>query len=188
MKCTRYCFAAAVLALLLCAYANAASLRTGAGRSAPVATQQQPQDYLSSSEADKIRDAETPSDRLKLFMDFADDRLKKLKYTLAHPDEFPRNRDEELNGLINAYSDCIDDASEIVDLAHQKQQDIRAGLKVVKAKTQEFLTYLQELSKTGTEMDKYKENLDDAIEATQDAIDSATKAEKDISAPIRRPH
>jgi predicted ribosome quality control (RQC) complex YloA/Tae2 family protein len=187
MKRIRYCVAAAIFAPLLCASAHGASLLGGA-RLTIAAPQQQPQDYLSSSEADKIRDAETPSDRLKLFMDFADDRLKKLKYTLAHPEEFPRNREEELNGLINAYSDCIDDASEIVDLAHQKQQDIRAGLKVVKAKSQDFLIYLQELSKTGAELDKYKENLDDAIEATQDAIDSATKAEKDISAPIRRPH
>jgi chromosome segregation ATPase len=188
MKGLRNRFAAAIFAALLCAPAHSTALRAATSDLTTVTPQQQPQDYLTSSEADKIRDAETPSDRLKLFMDFADDRLKKLKYTLAHPDEFPRNREEELNGLINAYSDCIDDASEIVDLAHQKQQDIRAGLKVVKAKTQEFLTYLQDLSKTGTELDKYKENLDDAIEATQDAIDSATKAEKDISAPIRRPH
>jgi chromosome segregation ATPase len=188
MKFVRYCVAV-VAGPLVCACVYGANLRAGAAeRAAFAAAQQQPQDYLTTSEADKLRDAETPSDRLKLFMDFADDRLKKLKYTLAHPDEFPRDRDEELNGLINAYSDCVDDASELVDLAHQKQQDIRAGLKVVKAKTQDFLTYLQDLSKSGQELDKYKENLNDAIEATQDAIDAATKAEKDTSAPIRRPH
>jgi hypothetical protein len=149
---------------------------------------QEQQDYLTSSEADKIRDAETPSDRIKLFMDFADDRVKKLKYTLEHPHEFERNRGEELNGLINAYSGCVDDATDLVDVARSKQQDIRLGLKVMKAKTQEFLTYLQQLAKTGPELEAYKENLDDAIEATQDALDTATQAEKQISAPIRRPH
>ncbi len=95
--------------------------------SAAIRVQKPEQDYLTSAEADKIRDAETPSDRIKLFMDFADDRLKKLKYTLAHPEEFSRNRAEELNGLINAYSGCIDDAADLVDLARQKQTDIRAG-------------------------------------------------------------
>lgn len=171
---------AAGLAALLCGSAGAAT------RSRVTAPQQQPQDYLTSSEADKIRDAQTPSDRLKLFMAFADDRLKKLKYTLAHPEQFEQKRAEEINGLINAYAGCIDDASELVDLAHQEQQDIRVGLKVVKAKEAEFLEYLQDLQKSGPEIEKYKENLDDAVEATQEAIDSSTKAEKGISAPIRK--
>ncbi|MGC2800469.1 MAG: hypothetical protein WCA41_01440, partial [Candidatus Acidiferrum sp.] len=34
-------------------------------------------DYLSAIEADKIRDAETPSERITLFLSFADDRIKK---------------------------------------------------------------------------------------------------------------
>jgi uncharacterized phage infection (PIP) family protein YhgE len=167
--------------------ANTATSR-GALPGDAIRAQKPEQDYLTSAEADKIRDAETPSDRIKLFMDFADDRLKKLKYTLAHPEEFSRNRAEELNGLINAYSGCIDDAADLVDLARQKQTDIRAGLKIVKAKIPDFVAYLQDLDKTGPELDSYKENLDDAIQATQDALDAATKAEKEISAPIRRKH
>lgn len=148
--------------------------------------QQTKKDYLSDTEADKIRDAETPSERIRLFMTFADDRIQKLKYTLSHPSTFDRNRAEELNGLINSYSGCVDDAADLVELGHEKQQDIRAGIKVMKAKTQEFLTYLQELQKSGSELESYKDTLDDAIEATQDALDDATKAEKDISAPVRR--
>jgi len=134
----------------------------------------------------KIRDAVTPSDRIKLFVLFADDRIQKLKYTLAHPNTFDKNRAEELNGLINAYSGCVDDAADLIELGHEKQQDIRAGIKALKAKTQEFLEYLQTLQKDGPELESYKDTLDDAIEATQDALDDATKAEKDISAPIRK--
>ena len=152
----------------------------------PVHAQQTKKDYLSDTEADKIRDAATPSERIQLFMTFADDRIQKLKYTLSHPNTFDKNRPEELNGLINSYSGCVDDAADLVELGHEKQQDIRAGIKVLKAKTQEFLTYLQDLQKTGPELDSYKDTLDDAVEATQDALDDATKAEKDISAPVRR--
>ena len=54
-----------------------------AGRSA--IAQQEQKDYLSSLEADKIRDAETTNDRVKLFLTFADDRLKKFQYELEHP-------------------------------------------------------------------------------------------------------
>ncbi len=42
-------------------------------------------DYLSDTEADKIREATTPSAKMILFVTFADDRIAKLKYTLAHP-------------------------------------------------------------------------------------------------------
>jgi hypothetical protein len=150
------------------------------------ASAQEKKEYLTDSEADKIREAMTPSERIKLYMDFADDRIKKLKYTLAHPSSFDKNRSEELNGLINAYSGCVDDAADQVGLAHEKQQDIRAGAKVLKAKTQEFLGYLQVLDKSGPELDTYKDTLDDAVEATQDALQDATKAEKDNSTPIRR--
>jgi hypothetical protein len=45
---------------------------------------------------------------------------------------------------------------------------------------------LQELQKSGPELDTYKTTLEDAIDATQDAIGDAQKAEKEISAPVRR--
>jgi vacuolar-type H+-ATPase subunit I/STV1 len=150
----------------------------------PAVTQEK-KDYLTTAEANKIRDAETLSARMKLFVTFAEDRLTKLKYVLAHPST-DRRRPEELNALLNAYTGCIDDASDLIDVARNKQQDIRAGLKVLGAKGKEYLTYLQELAKTGAELDSYKETLDDAIEATQDALTDAAKAEKEISAPIRR--
>ncbi len=48
------------------------------GVAGALAGAQTQKDYLSSVEADKIRDAETTNDRIKLFLSFADDRLKKL--------------------------------------------------------------------------------------------------------------
>jgi len=146
---------------------------------------QEKKDYLSDTEADKIREATTPSAKMVLFMTFADDRIAKLKYSLAHPTT-DRRRGEQLNALINAYTGCIDDAADLIDVARQRQQDIRTGLKALTTKAKENLAYLQELQKTGAEVDSYKENLDDAVEATQDALNDAQKAEKEISAPVRR--
>src|SRR5216684_3540103 len=42
-------------------------------------------DYLTAVEADKIRDAETTNERVKLFLSFADDRLKKFQYEIEPP-------------------------------------------------------------------------------------------------------
>jgi len=45
---------------------------------ASVPAQVPEKDYLTNIEADKIRDAETPNERIKLFIMFADDRNKKV--------------------------------------------------------------------------------------------------------------
>jgi hypothetical protein len=146
---------------------------------------QEKKDYLSDTEADKIREATTPSAKMVLFVTFADDRILKLKYSLAHPTN-DRRRAEQLNALINAYTGCIDDAADVIDVARERQQDIRVGLKALTTKAKEHLAYLQELQKGGADADTYKETLDDAVEATQDALTDAEKAEKEISAPVRR--
>jgi len=146
---------------------------------------QDKKDYLTDAEADKIREAYTPNNRIALFVMFADDRIAKLKYTLAHPTT-DRRRVEQINAVINGYSGCIDDAADLIDIARDKQQDIRPALKALVAKGKDFLTYLQDLQKNGPELDTYKETLDDAVEATQDALADAEKAQKDIAPPVRR--
>ncbi|HVH71463.1 MAG TPA: hypothetical protein VNB49_10185, partial [Candidatus Dormibacteraeota bacterium] len=45
----------------------------------------QDKDCLSAVEADKIRDAESSNERIKLFLSFAEDRLKKFEYEIEHP-------------------------------------------------------------------------------------------------------
>ena len=59
-------------------------------------------DYLSAVEADKIRDAETVNERIRLFLTFADDRLKKFQYELEHPST--NRHGDMLNSLLNATS------------------------------------------------------------------------------------
>ncbi len=143
-------------------------------------------DYLTEQEADKIRDAERTNERIKLFLMFAADRLKKFQYELAHPSEGPRHA-EMLNYLMNAYSGCVDDAAELMELGRQKQENIHDGIKEMLSKGKEFLVVLQDLSAKGAERDLYKDNLDDAIEGTQDAMKDAEKAKKEVAPPpVRR--
>jgi hypothetical protein len=145
----------------------------------------QKKDYLSDSEADKIRDAETTSERIKLFISFAADRIKKLQYEFAHPGELHRN--ERINALINAYAGCIDDGSDLIQLGVEKQQDIRDAIKEMQSRAPEFLAYLKELSAKGQAVEPYKDNLDDAIDATNDAIRDAAEAIKENAPPpVRR--
>lgn len=145
----------------------------------------QKKDYLSESEADKIRDAETTSERIKLFISFAADRIKKLQYEFAHPGEL--HRDERINTLINAYAGCIDDGSDLIQLGVEKQQDIRDAIKDMQSRAPEFLAYLKELFAKGQAVEPYKENLGDAIDATNDAIkDAADAIKENAPPPVRR--
>src|SRR5271168_341818 len=89
------------------------------GRAAAARAPQQ-KDYLTSLEADKIRDAENSNERIKLFLTFADDRLKKFQYELDHPSL--NNHEQLLNALMNSYGGCVDDAADLIQLGIQKQE------------------------------------------------------------------
>jgi hypothetical protein len=146
----------------------------------------QKKDYLTQTEADKIRDAETPGERIRLFITFAEDRLKKFQYELGRtvPE---RRRSEILNGLMNAYAGCVDDAADQIAVAREKQADIRAALKLMKSKGQQFLDILEKLDQGGPEFDTYKDTLEDAVEGTKDALSDIEKAEKEMAPPpVRR--
>lgn len=145
----------------------------------------QQKDYLSSLEADKIRDAESTNERIRLFLTFAEDRLKKFQYELDHPST--NRHSDMLNSLLNGYAGCVDDASDLIQLGIEKQENIRQGIDLMASRTKGFLTILEKLSTDGPESDLYKENLDDAIEGTRDAMNDAEKAKKKVAPPpVRR--
>jgi hypothetical protein len=148
----------------------------------------QEKDYLTAVEADKVRDAENnTNERIRLFLSFADDRLKKFQYELEHPSQ---NRHTEiLNALLNAYVGCVDDAADLIELGIEKQENIRKGIDLMASRTKEFLPILEKYSVNGPELESYKDNLDDAIEGTRDAMNDAEKAKKKVAPPpIRRKH
>jgi hypothetical protein len=145
----------------------------------------QQKDYLTALEADKIRDAETVNERIKLFLDFADDRLKKFQYELDHPSS--NRHGDMLNSLLNAYAGCVDDAADLIQLGLEKQDNIRKGIDLMSSRTKEFLVVLEKLSADGPEKELYKDNLDDAIDGTRDAMNEAEKAKKKVAPPpVRR--
>jgi hypothetical protein len=146
----------------------------------------QHKDYLSDEEADKIRDADTPSLRIKLYLSLAEDRLKKFEYEIKRtiPE---RRRSEILNGLLNGYAGCMDDAADQIAVAREKQMGIRDALKLMLSKGNEFLGLLEKYEKSGPDLDSYRDTLEDAIDGTKDALSDAAEAEKEmLPPPVRR--
>lgn len=170
--------------MLACVLATLPS--AGFAMSRPSLPAQGHKDYLTDAEADKIRDARTPAERIKLYLSFADDRLKKFEYELTRPVPDAR-RDEMLNSLLNAYVGSVDDGADQIEVAQDTQQDIHKELKLMIAKDNEFLTALEKYSAGGPDLDMYKDTLEDAIDGTKDAISDAQDALKTMpAAPVRR--
>lgn len=159
---------------------------TGIAARPVAAGQVQKKDYLSEAEADKIRDVRYPAPRIKLYISFAEDRLKKFEYEINRAVQ-ERRRSEILNGLLNEYAGCVDDAADQIALAREKQVDIREALKLMLAKDKEFLEALEKYDKDGPELDTYKDTLEDAIQGTKDALADAEEALKEmLPPPVRR--
>jgi hypothetical protein len=148
----------------------------------------QSRDYISNTEADKVREALDPNERIRLFLSFASDRLKQLQYEFDHPANVVR-RSERLNGLLNAFASCVDEAVDRMELSVEKQEDVREGIKAVQTQASEFLAYLKGVSANNPERNTFKVNLEDAIAATEDAIRSAADSAKENAPPppVRRP-
>ncbi len=153
---------------------------------APLSLRAQNKDYLSGLESDKIRDAETSNERIKLFLTFADDRFKKFQYELQHPSS--NKHVDMLNALLNGYVGCIDDAADLIQLGIEKQENIRQGIDIMAAHGKEYLHALTKIAAApGPDAEAFKDNLNDAIEGTRDAVNDAEKAKKSVAPPpIRR--
>ena len=88
---------------------------------------------------------------------------------------------------MNAYIGCVDDAADIIQVGLEKQENIRQGIDLMAEKAKEFLPILQKYQSDGPELELYKDNVDDAVEGTQDALNEAEKARKKAAPPpVRR--
>jgi len=152
---------------------------------APGSSQLPKKDYLSPLEADQVRDAPTISDRVKLFLGFAADRLRKIDYELQRKEK-DRLWSERVASLINAYTGCVDDAADFLESGLEKQENLRPGTQELDKRTKEFLPKVRDL-RDNPVLAAFKSDLDDAIEATQDAAATAESVAKELSAaPERR--
>lgn len=144
-------------------------------------------DYLTSDEADKIRENQDPGARIKLYLSFAEDRLKKFDYEQARTAP-ETDRGAILNGLLNGYDGSIEDAVNEIDEAKDKQMNVHPELKMLESKSKDFLAELQKIDKAkGPNYDDYNDTLHDAIDDTKDAISDTQSALKEmLPAPVRR--
>lgn len=157
---------------------------------APAAAGARPaqQDYLTETEAGKIRDAGSADERIGLFLDFAADRLHRFEQELQMKGAGPLRADF-LNDLLDSFSSCVDEAADRVDSGLNDGEDVRAGLQDVRKRIPGFLAELKKIPAKGPNASAYHLSLSDAKADLQDDLSEVEKDARqlDFNAPGGKP-
>mgnify|MGYP001236566055 CR=1 FL=1 len=161
------------LGSFLCVIVCAATLALGQDR-----------DFLTSSEVDKIREAQEPNDRLLLYVHFARQRMDLLDQYLAKD---KAGRSIFIHNTLEDYSKIIEAMDSVSDDALRHNLPIDKGLLAVSAAEKEFLEKLNKIQEDGPrDIERYKFVLEAAIDATSDSrelsLEDSKKRGSELSA------
>ena len=128
-------------------------------------------DFLTADEADQIRLAQDPNDRLKLYLHFAKQRLAIVQHLL---EKEKAGRASLIHDSLEDYNNIIDAIDVVADDALERKLEIDAGMKAVAGAEKEMLQILEKLAQSQpADLARYKFVLDQALETTRDSLDAA---------------
>ena len=135
---------------------------------APLAAQH---DFLTADEVEKVRDAQEPNLRLKLYSQFAQERIDLIKHLL---DKDKAGRSALIHDTLDEYCKILDAIDAVADDALTRKVDVKAGLDLIALQEKQMLPYLQKVADSHPrDMERYDFLLKQAIDATTDSLDAA---------------
>jgi hypothetical protein len=135
---------------------------------APLAAQR---DFLTSDEVEKVREAQEPNLRLKLYADFARERVDVIKNLLGKD---KTGRSALVHDTLDEYCKILDAIDTVADDALARKLDVKAGLAAVASVEKQVLPMLQRFQDSNPkDLERYDFALKQAIAATSDSLDAA---------------
>ena len=140
------------------------------GVSPGLAHAQSPDDAMSETEIDQLRDAAyVPADRIGVFIKLLDTRASNLQTLVAKPRR--PGREEDLHEIFQQFASIVDELNDNLDDYGPRHRDLRKQLPKLLEATDRWATALR----SPAESDVYKVSRSLALEGVQDVRDETRK-------------